>query len=89
MVNYGLDAAHFHTSPALAWSAALKVTDVELDVVTDIDQCLFIDRAVVGGISLAVFPYARANNHYLPDFEPSLPTFYIVNLDCNNQVIQV
>ena len=70
----------------LAWTAALKLTDVELEVVKDIDMCLFFDRAIVGGISLASFPYAKANNHYLPDFDPKKPTSYITMLDCNNQV---
>ena len=55
-------------------------------VVKDIDMCLFFDRAIVGGISLASFPYAKANNHYLPDFDPKKPTSYITMLDCNNQV---
>ena len=29
--NYNLDPAHYYTAPGLAWDAALKVTDVELE----------------------------------------------------------
>ena len=38
----GLDPFHDYTSPGLSWQAALKITDVELDFLTDIDQHLFI-----------------------------------------------
>jgi hypothetical protein len=34
---YGLDAAHFYMSPGLAWQAALKMTDVRLELLTDIE----------------------------------------------------
>ena len=36
--HYGLDPAHNYISPGLSWQAFLKMTDVELDVLTDIDQ---------------------------------------------------
>ena len=37
-----LDPFHDYTSPGFSWQAALKMTDVELDLLTDIDQHLFI-----------------------------------------------
>ncbi|GBN96254.1 hypothetical protein AVEN_38661-1 [Araneus ventricosus] len=40
---YQLDAAHMLTSPGLAWQAALKMTDVKLDLFTDINMHLFIE----------------------------------------------
>ena len=39
---YGLDAAHFYTTSGLAWQAALKMTGVRLELLTDIDMYLFI-----------------------------------------------
>ena len=30
--NYGLDPPHSFTSPGLAWQAALKMSDVQLDL---------------------------------------------------------
>ena len=60
--SFSLDPAHFHTSPSLTWSAALKHTKVELELVTDIDMSLFIDRSIIGGISLISNRYARAND---------------------------
>ena len=40
--HYGLGPAHNFTSPCLSWQAALKMADVELDLLTDVDQHLFI-----------------------------------------------
>ena len=35
--NYKLDPAHYYTAPGLAWDAALKVTGVNLELLSDID----------------------------------------------------
>ena len=46
--HYGLYPAHNYTSPSLSWQAALKMTDVELDLVTNINQHLFIEEGIRG-----------------------------------------
>ena len=48
--QYGLDPAHYYTSPGLSWDALLKKTGVELELLTDYDQHLFIERGMRGGI---------------------------------------
>lgn len=40
--NYDLDPCHFYTTPGLSWQAMLKMTGVTLELMTDIDQLLFI-----------------------------------------------
>ena len=37
---YELDPAHFLSATSLAWQAALKKTNVKLDLLTDIDMLL-------------------------------------------------
>ena len=59
---YRLDPAHCCSSPALSWDALLKKTDMELELLTDQDMHLFIERGMRGGISLASKCYAKANN---------------------------
>ena len=81
---YGLDPAHYLTSPGLAWDAMLKMTKIELDLITDIDMALFIEKGLRGGISYIAHRYARANNKYLPDYNPELDESYLMYLDANN-----
>ena len=42
--NYKLDPAHYFTAPSLAWDAALKVTEVKLELLSDIDMLLMVER---------------------------------------------
>ena len=42
MDNYKLDPAWYFTSPGLAWDAALKLTGVELELLSDYDMLLMI-----------------------------------------------
>ena len=37
---YGLDLCHFFSSPVLNWDAMLKVTDVKLEKISDINMHL-------------------------------------------------
>lgn len=41
---YKLDPAHYYTAPGLSWDAMLKYTRVRIEVLTDIDQLLFIEK---------------------------------------------
>ena len=36
--NYKLDANYYYTAPSLSWDAMLKLTKVELELITDIEQ---------------------------------------------------
>ena len=50
-----LAPAHFLAAPGLAWEAALKKTKVKLDLLTDIDILLMVEKGIRGGICLAVY----------------------------------
>ena len=82
--QYGLDPAHYYTSPGLSWDALLKKTGVELELFTDLEMHLFVERGMRGGISMVSKRYAKANNPLVPDYDPSKPKKYIVYLDANN-----
>ena len=41
---YGVDPAHFLATVGLAWQAALKKTEVKLDLLTGIDMLLLVVR---------------------------------------------
>ena len=50
--NYELDPAHYYTAPGLAWDAALKVTGVNLELLSDIDMLLMVEKGIRGGVSM-------------------------------------
>ncbi|KAL9955127.1 hypothetical protein ACROYT_G036413 [Oculina patagonica] len=82
--QYGLDPANYFTSPGLSWDALLKKTGVELELLTEVDMHLFIERGLRGGISMVSKRYAKANNPYVEGFDPSKPKKYIMYYDANN-----
>ena len=47
---YELDPAKFLSSFGLAWQEALKETKVKLDLLTDIDMLLMVEKGVRGEI---------------------------------------
>ena len=82
--QFGLDPAHYYTSPGLSWDALLKKTGVELELLTDYDQHLFIEKGMRGGISMVPKRHAKANNHLVDGYNPEKPSSYILYLDANN-----
>ena len=62
---YKLDPCHCFTSPGLSWDAMLKMTDIKLELMTDIDMFQFIEKGMRGGISYIANRYGKANNKYM------------------------
>ena len=60
--QYGLDPAYYYTSLGLSWDALLKKTGVELELLTDYEMHLFVERGMRGGISMVSKRCAKANN---------------------------
>ena len=80
---YELDPCHYFSSPGLSWDAMLKMTDVKLEKISDIDKYLFIEKGS-RGISYIAKRYAKANNKYMNDYDPKKPSTFISYLDMNN-----
>ena len=45
---YELDTAHFISAPGLAWQACLKKTEVKLELLTDVDMLLMVEKGISG-----------------------------------------
>ena len=82
--HYKLDPAHYYTSPGLAWDACLKETKQELQLLTDYDMLMMVEKGIRGGISHISKRYAEANNKYMKDYNPDKESVYIQYLDANN-----
>ena len=50
-----LDPACFLIAPGLAWQAALKNTKIKLDLLTDSNMLLMVEKGIRGGICHAIY----------------------------------
>ena len=81
---YELDPCHYFTSPGLSWDAMLKMTDIKLELLVDIDMYQFIEMGLRGGTSYIANRYGKANNKYMKEYDEKAPSKYIMYLDANN-----
>ena len=81
---YELDPAKFLSAPGLAWQVALKKTKVKLDLLTDIDILLMVEKEIRGGICNAIYWYTKANNKYMYDYDENKESSHINYWDVNN-----
>ena len=81
---YGLDTCHYFISPGLNCDAILKMTETELDPISDIDMHLFIEKGMRGGISYISKIHSKANNKYMKCCDSSKESKYITNPGANN-----
>ena len=51
---YRLNPAHVLFAPELAWQAAFKKTKLKLDLLTDTDTLLMVEKAIRRGICHAI-----------------------------------
>lgn len=86
MDAYKLDPAHYYTAPGLSFDAMLKYTEVELELLTDIDMVLFFESGIRGGISQCSNRYAKAHNHYMENFKEGDNENFIMYFDLNGSL---
>ncbi|XP_050545396.1 uncharacterized protein LOC126907827 [Daktulosphaira vitifoliae] len=82
--TYGLDPCYYYTAPGLSFDAMLKITNVELELLSDYDMLLFMENGIRGGLTQAVKRYSKANNPQLSDYNTNNPTSWIIYLDATN-----
>ena len=85
MNHYELDPAWYFSAPGLAWDAALKITKVQLELLSDPDILLMIESGIRGGLATISHCHAKANNEYMGTvFDPVKESKFISYLDANN-----
>ena len=80
---YELDPAHFLSAPGLAWQVSLKKTEVKIELLTNVDMLLMVEKGIRGGICHAIHRYAKANNKYMKNYDKNKESSYIQYLDAN------
>ena len=81
---YGLDPVYYFTAPGLAWDACLKITDIQLELINDINILLMFEKGIRGGISIISNRYGEANNKYMKSYNKNKASKYLMYLDANN-----
>ena len=79
-----LDPAKFLSAPGLAWQVTLKKIKVKLDLLTDIDMLLMVEKGIKGGIYQSIYQYAKANNKYRKDYDKNKESSHVQYWDVNN-----
>ena len=81
---YGLDPCHYFSSPTLNWDAMLEMTEKELELISDTDMYLFIEKGIRRGISYITKRFIKAKNKYMQLYDDKKPRKYVTYLDANN-----
>ena len=81
---YELDPAHFVSEPGLAWQTYLKKTEVNLELLTNINVLLMAEEGIRGGMCQAIYRYTKANNKYMKNYDENIKPSYLKYLDANN-----
>ena len=62
---YELDLAKFLWAPGLAWQAVLRNAKLKIELLTDVDMLLMIEKEIRRGICHSINRYKKANNKLL------------------------
>ena len=60
------------------------MTGIELELISDIDMPLFIEKAMKGGISDITKRHRKVNNKYMQSYDINKPSKFISYLDVHN-----
>ena len=71
-------------SPGLSWDAMLKMTNIKLELMTDVDKFQFIEKGMHGRVSYIANRHGKANNKYIKEYDEKAPSEYIMYLDANS-----
>ena len=83
--NYGLDPLNYISAPSLAWDAMLLKTNIELELISDVNMLEMIERQKRGGLCFVGSKrHCIANNKYMKDYDETKPENYIMYWDANN-----
>ena len=81
---YKLDPAKFLSVSGLAWQVALNEANAKLDLSTNIDMLLVVEKSNRWGICHSIYRYAKATNKYMKHYDKIKESSYIQYLDVNN-----
>ena len=75
--RYELDPAKILLAPGLAWQASTKKTKIKLNLLTDIDMLLIIEKGIRRRICHSIYQHAKANNKNFKNYNKNKDLSYI------------
>ena len=72
-----LDPSKFLSTSWLVWQATLRNSKVKLDLLTDIDMLLMVEKDIREGLCHCFSGYAKANNKYMKDYDKNKEFSYL------------
>lgn len=70
--------------PGFAWGAKLNYTKIKLDLITDMDVYLMVEKGMRGSMTQASHEEIKANNKYMISCDCTKSSILIQYLDANN-----
>ena len=65
-------------------ASLFKKTGVKLELLTDNDMLMTVEKGIRGGMCNAIYRYAKANNKYMKNYDKNTESSYLEYLDANN-----
>jgi len=85
LANYGLEPLYYYSAPGLSLDAMLKKTSVKLELFTEPEQLMFVERGIRGGVATIINRHSKGNNPYDPEnYNADKASKYIMHLDASN-----
>ncbi len=82
--THSLEPCHFFSIPGLTFYAALKYTNVKLELIQDVDIYQMLEKGIRGGINGVMKRIAKANNEFTENYDSNIEKSYLIHLDGNN-----
>ena len=87
--QYEIEPVHFFSASGLVYTSMLKMTRVELDLISDPTQYLFLERSMRGGICFNSRKFSEANVPGTSTYNPDQPHKYILGFDVSNMYASI
>ena len=59
----------FLSFPGLAWQACLNKTGIRLELLTNIDMLLMVEKEIISGMCHAIHSYTKVINKYINNYD--------------------